>query len=87
MCVCVQLPRADRVLRFSIKQLDYPAVVYRGAVLAICRCCHLTERWPAALLAEKYGLIEEPLRGAVFEFAARRTAPLATDEGLEGSCS
>ncbi len=46
MCVCVQLPRADHLLRFSIKnvskQLDYPAVVYRGAVLAFCRCCHPT---------------------------------------------
>ncbi len=75
MCVCVQLPRADRVLRFSIenasKRLDYHAVIYRGAVLAFCRCCHPTGRWLAALEAEKHGLIEA---GAVFESAARRTA-------------
>ncbi len=40
MCACVQLPRADCVLRFSIenasKRLDYPTVVYRRAVLAFC---------------------------------------------------
>ncbi len=70
MCVCVQLARADRVLRFSIenasKRLGYPAVVYRGAVVAFCCCCHPTERWLAALEAEKHGLIDEPLMGAVF---------------------
>ncbi len=78
MCVCVQLPRADRVLRFSIenasKRLDYAAVVYRGAVLAFCHCCHSTGRWLAALEAEKHGLIDEPLTGAVFVSVARRTA-------------
>ncbi len=83
MCVCVQLPRADRVLCFSIenahKRLDYLAVVYRGAVLAFCRCCHPTGRWLAALWVEKYGLIEEPLTGAVFESVARRTAHTATN--------
>ncbi len=83
MCVCVQLPRADHVLRFSIenasKRLDYPAVVYRGAVLTICRCFHPTGRWLATLWVEKYGLIEEPLTGAVFEFVARRTVPPATN--------
>ncbi len=47
------------------KRLDYPAVVYRGAVLAFCRCCHPTGRWLAALKAEKHGLIEESLTGAV----------------------
>ncbi len=31
------------------KWLDYHAVVYRGAVLAFCRCCHSTGRWLAAL--------------------------------------
>ncbi len=39
VCVCVQLPRADRLLRFSIentsKRLDYPTVVYRGAILVL----------------------------------------------------
>ncbi len=84
MCVCVQLPRADRVLCFSIekasKRLDYPAVVYRGAVLlAFSRCCHLTGRWLLALWAEKDGLIEEPLTGAVFKYIARRTAHTATN--------
>ncbi len=71
MYVCVFVPRADRVLCFSIenasKRLDYPAVVYRGAVPAFCSYCHLTGKWLAALWAEKYGLIEEPLTGAVFE--------------------
>ncbi len=83
MCVCVQLPRADRVLHFSIenasKRLDYLAVVYRGAVPAFCRCCHPTGRWLPALWAEKHGLIEEPLTGAVFESVARRTARTATN--------
>ncbi len=83
MCVCVQLPRADRVLRFSIenasKRLDYPAVVYRGAVLVLSRCCHPTGRWLPALWAKKHGLIEEPLTGAVFESVARRTARSATN--------
>ncbi len=83
MCVCVQLPRADRVLRFSIenasKRLDYPAVVYRGAVLAFCRCCHTTGRCLAALKAEKHGLIDEPLTGAVFVSVARRIAFPATN--------
>ncbi len=49
MCVCVQLPHADRLLRFSIKNasklLDYPTVVYRGAIVARCGCCHPTGRW------------------------------------------
>ncbi len=49
MCVCVQLPRADRALRFSFKnvskRLDYLVVVCRGAVPAFCRCCHLTGRY------------------------------------------
>ncbi len=83
MCVCVQLPRTDRVLRFSIenasKRLDYPAVVYRGAVPAFCRCCHPTGKWLAALWAEKCGLIEQPLTGAVFESVARSTAHTATN--------
>ncbi len=83
MCVCVQLPRADRVLRFSIenatKGLDYAAVVYRGAVPACCRCCRPTGRWLAALWAEKHGLIEEPLTGAVFVSVARPTARTATN--------
>ncbi len=83
MCVCVQLPHADRVLRFSIenasKRLDYLVVVYRGAVLAFCRCCHLTGRWLAALKAYKHGLIDEPLTGAVFVSVARRTALPATN--------
>ncbi len=89
MCVCVQLPRADRVLRFSIenasKRLDYLAVVYRGAVPDFRRCCHPTGRWLPALWAEKHGLIEEPLTGAVFESVARRTATNAVRmEGLGG---
>ncbi len=83
MCVCVQLARADRVLRFSIenasKRLDYPAVVYRGAVPAFCRCCHPTGRWLRALKVEKHGLIKEPLTGAVFESVARRTARPVTN--------
>ncbi len=53
MCVCVQRPRADRLLCFSIenvsKRLDYHAIVYRGAVPACCRCCDPTGRWLAAL--------------------------------------
>ncbi len=69
LCVCVQLPRADRLLRFSIenasKWLDNPMVVYCGAVPAFCRCCHPTGGWLPAL--EKHDLIEEPLTGAVFE--------------------
>ncbi len=77
MCVCVQPPRDDRLLRFSIenasKRLDYFAVVYREAVPAFCRCCHPTGRWLPALWAEKHGLIEEPLTGAVFESVARPT--------------
>ncbi len=80
MCVCVQLPRADRLLRFSIenasKRLDYPAVVYRGAVPAFCRCCHPTGRWLPVLWAEKHGLI---VTGAVFESVARPTARTATN--------
>ncbi len=83
MCVCVQLLCADRVLRFSIentsKWLDYPAVVYRGAVLAFCRFCHPTGRWLAALKAEKHVIIDEPLTGAVFVSVARRTALPATN--------
>ncbi len=83
MCVCVQLPSADRVLRFSIanasKRLDYLAVVYRGAVPAFCSCFHPTGRWRAALWAEKHGLIEEPLTGAVFKTVARHTARTATN--------
>ncbi len=83
MCVCVQLLRADRLLRFSIenasKRLDYPAVVYRGAVPAFCRCCHPTGWWLPVLWAEKLGLIEEPLTGAVFESVTRRTACTATN--------
>ncbi len=71
MCVCVQPPGADRVLRYSIenasKRLDYPAAIYRGAVLDFCRCCHPTGRWLAALWVEKHGLIEELLTGAVFK--------------------
>ncbi len=97
MCVCVQLPHTDHLLRFSIKNvskwLDHPAVVYRGAVLAFCRCCHPTGRWLAALKAEKHGLIEEPLTGAVFESVARLTVHLLAANSqyvcrvLEGSCS
>ncbi len=84
VCVfCVQLPHTDRVLRFSIenasKRLDYPAVVYRVAVPAFCRCCHPTGRWLAALKAEKHGLIEKPLTSAVLESVARRTARPATN--------
>ncbi len=83
MCVCVQLPRADRVLRFSIenasKRLDNSVVVYRGAVLVFCRCCQPTGRWLAALWAEKYGLIEEPLTGAVFKSVTRRIARPTTN--------
>ncbi len=83
MCVCVQLPLADRVLRFSIenasKRLDYLAVVYRGAVPAFCHCCHPTGRWLPAFWAEKHGLMEKPLTGAVFESVARRTARTATN--------
>ncbi len=78
MCVCVQPPRANRLLRFSIenasKRLDYPTVVYRGAVPAFCRCCHPTGWWLAALWVEKYGLIY-----AVFESVTRRTARTATN--------
>ncbi len=78
MCVCVQLPGADRLLRFSIenayKRLDYPAVVYRRAVPAFGRCCHPTGRWLPALWVKKHSLIEEPLTGAVLESIARRTA-------------
>ncbi len=66
MCVCVQLPRADRALRFSIenasKQLHDPAVVYL-----------------ATLKAYKHGLLDKPLSGAVFMFVARRTALPATN--------
>ncbi len=76
MCVCVQLPRADRLLRFSIenasKRLDYPAVVYRGSVPTFCRCCHPTGRWLPALKAKKHSLIEEPLTGAVFESVEKK---------------
>ncbi len=83
MCACVQLPRADRLPRFLIenasKRLYYPTVVYRGAVPAFCRCCHLTERCLAVLKVEKHGLIEEPLTGAVFESVARRTVLPATN--------
>ncbi len=86
MCVCVQLPRADHlqnVLCYSIenasKWLDYPVVVYCGAVPAFCRCCHPTGRRLPALKAEKHGLIEEPLTGAVFESVARHTARRATN--------
>ncbi len=83
MCVCIQLPRADCLLRFSIKNaskwLDYPVVVYRRAVPVFCRCCHLTGRWPPALKAEKHGLIEESLTGAVFESVARHTVHPATN--------
>ncbi len=83
VCVCVQPPRADRLLRSSIentsKRLDYPAVVYRGAVPAFCRCRQLTGRWLATLWVKKYGLIEEPLTGAVFESVTRRTAHTATN--------
>ncbi len=61
------------------KRLDYPAVIYRGAVLAFCRCCHPTGRWLAALEAEKHGLIDKPLMGAVFVSVARRTALPATN--------
>ncbi len=83
LCVCVQLPRADRVLRFSIenasKRLDYPAVVYCGAVPDFCRCCHPTGRWLPALWTEKHGLIKELLTGAIIEFVARPTARTATN--------
>ncbi len=38
LCACVQLPRAYRLLRFTIenvsKGLDYPTLVYHGAILA-----------------------------------------------------
>ncbi len=82
ICVCVQLPRADRLLRLSIenasKRLDYSTVVYRGAVLSFYRCCHPTGRWLPTLKAEKYGLIEEPLTGAIFESVASHTACPAT---------
>ncbi len=71
MYVCVQLPYADR---FSIenasKRLDYPKVVYCGAVLAFCRCCCPTGRWLAALKAEEHSLIKKPLTDAVFESVA-----------------
>ncbi len=77
MCV------SDRLLRFSIenasKRLDYPAAIYCGAVPAFCRCCHSTGRWLAALKAEKHGLIEKPLTGAVFVSVARRTPRPATN--------
>ncbi len=83
VCVFVSNCPADGLLRFSIenasKRLDYPAVVYREAVPAFCRCCHLTGRWLPALWAEKQGLIEEPLTGAVFESVARPTARTATN--------
>ncbi len=62
------------------KRLDYHAVIYRGAVLAFCRCCHPTGRWLAAFEAEKHGLIDEPLMGAVFVSVTRRTALPATNE-------
>ncbi len=93
MCVCVQKPHADRLLRFSIKNAskwpNYPAVVYRGAVPAFYHCCHLTGRWLPALKAEKHGLSKEPLMGAVFESVAQhiqlQTRYVCTD--LEGSCN
>ncbi len=82
VCICVCVFNRP-TLRFSIenasKRLDYPVVVYRGAVPAFCRCYHLTGRWLAALWVEKHGLIEEPLTGAVFESVARRTARTATN--------
>ncbi len=83
VCVCVQLPRADRLLCFSIenvsKRLDYPAVVCRGSILAFCRCCHPTGRWRDALKAEKHGLTKKPVPGAVFESVARRPVRPATN--------
>ncbi len=51
---------ADHLRRFSIenvfKRLDYLAV----------------ERWLAILKAEKYGLVEKPLPGTIFECVAIR---------------
>ncbi len=74
MC-CVQLSHVDRLLRFSIenvsKRLDYPAVVCRGAIPAFCRCCNPTGRWFATLKAEKHGLIEKPLPGAIFQLVVQ----------------
>ncbi len=58
---------------------DYPVVVYRGALLALCRCYHPTERWLATLKTEKHSLVEEPLTGAIFESVARRTVCPATN--------
>ncbi len=83
MCVCVQPPHVDCVPCFPIenasKRLDYPALIYRGAVLAFCRCCNPTGRWLAALKADKHDLIKEPFAGAVFKSVARRTARPATN--------
>ncbi len=49
MCVRVHLPRADRLLRFSIENVSKRLVVYRGAILAFCSSCHPTGRWLATL--------------------------------------
>ncbi len=68
MCVCVELPRAYRLLRFTIenvsKGLDYPMVVYHGAILAFCGCSHQTGMRLATLKAEKHDVIKKPLMGA-----------------------
>ncbi len=78
VCVCVQQPHADRIPRFTIeyvsKRLDYPTVVYRGALLAFCHCCRPTGRWLATLKAEEHGLIEEPLTGAIFELGSNTSS-------------
>ncbi len=38
-----------------------------------------TGRWLVGVKAEKHGLIEEPLMGAIFELVARLTAGTATN--------
>ncbi len=67
VCVCVQLPRTDCLLCFSIenasKRLDYPAVVYHGAVPAFCRCSVLSSDRKVA--ARSQGGETRPNRGAI----------------------
>ncbi len=61
MYVCVFVFNRPALIVYYVspsKRLHYPAVVYRGAVLVFCRCCHPTGRWLAALWAEKYSLID-----------------------------
>ncbi len=83
MYVCVFVFNCPALIVYYVSQSRTPSsclpTVYRGAVLAFCRCCHPTGRWLAALKAEKHGLIEEPLMGAVFESVARRTVFPATN--------